>query len=77
VLEPDAHPAVRPFKEALLADCIPWTSFGVDDLDAEFERLRALGVRFTQEPLDLGPVRTAVLDDTFGNLLQIAQRVRQ
>lgn len=74
VLEPDAHPAVRPFKEALVADGIPYTSFAVDDVAAEFERLRALGVRFTQEPTDMGPVATAVLDDTCGNLIQLAQQ---
>ena len=72
LLEPDGHPAVRPFKEALQADGIPFTSFGVDDVNAEHERLRALGVRFTQAPLDAGPVTTAVFDDTCGNLIQIA-----
>jgi hypothetical protein len=39
----------------------------------EFERLRALGVGFTQEPAEMGPVITAVFDDTCGNLIQIAQ----
>jgi len=72
LLEPDAHPAARPFKEALVADGIPYTSFAVDDVHAEFERLRALGVRFTQEPAEMGPVTTAVFDDTCGNLIQIA-----
>jgi catechol 2,3-dioxygenase-like lactoylglutathione lyase family enzyme len=72
VLEPDAHPAVRPFKEALVADGIPVTSFAVADVHAEFDRLKALGVTFTQEPLTMGPVTTAVLDDTCGNLIQIA-----
>jgi catechol 2,3-dioxygenase-like lactoylglutathione lyase family enzyme len=72
VLEPDAHPAARPFKDALMNDGIPFTSFAVDDVQAEFERLRKLGVTFTQEPADLGPVTTAVLDDTCGNLIQIA-----
>ena len=72
VLEPDGHPAVRPFKEALVADGIPFTSFAVDDVPAEVERLKALGVRFTQDATDFGPVVTAVLDDTCGNLIQIA-----
>jgi catechol 2,3-dioxygenase-like lactoylglutathione lyase family enzyme len=72
VLEPDAHPAARPWKEALVADGIPYNSFTVADVHAETERLKALGVRFTQEPLQMGPVTTAVLDDTCGNLLQIA-----
>jgi catechol 2,3-dioxygenase-like lactoylglutathione lyase family enzyme len=73
VLEPDGHPAVKPFKEALVSDGIPFTSFAVQDVHAEFERLRGLGVRFTQEPLEMGTVTTAVFDDTCGNLIQIAQ----
>jgi catechol 2,3-dioxygenase-like lactoylglutathione lyase family enzyme len=74
VLEPSSHPAVQPFKDALVADGIPYTSFAVDDVKAEYERLRGLGVRFTQEPVDMGPVTTAVLDDTCGNLIQIAHQ---
>jgi catechol 2,3-dioxygenase-like lactoylglutathione lyase family enzyme len=72
VLEPDAHPAVPPFKRALMGDGIPFTSFAVDDVQAEYERLRGLGVQFTQQPLAMGPVTTAVFDDTCGNLVQIA-----
>ena len=72
VLEPDGHPAVKPFKAALVEDGIPFTSFAVEDVTAEFDRLRALGVRFTQEPMDAGPVTVAVLDDTCGNLIQLA-----
>jgi catechol 2,3-dioxygenase-like lactoylglutathione lyase family enzyme len=72
VLEPDEHPAAKPFKQALVEDGIPFTSFAVDDVHAEFERLRARGVEFTQEPVDSGPVTTAVFDDTCGNLIQIA-----
>ncbi|MGW0469378.1 VOC family protein [Streptomyces sp. NPDC003027] len=71
LLEPDGHPAVKPYKEALVRDGIPATSFAVDDVNTEFHRLRALGVRFTQEPSKTGPVTTAVLDDTCGNLIQI------
>ena len=74
VLEPDGHPAVRPFKEALVRDGIPAASFAVDDVTAEYDRLQALGVRFTQAPLDMGPVVTAVFDDTCGNLIQLAAR---
>ncbi|MEU5714432.1 VOC family protein [Streptomyces sp. NPDC020403] len=71
LLEPDGHPAVKPYKSALVKDGIPAASFAVDDVAAEFERLRGLGVRFTQEPVERGPVTTAVLDDTCGNLIQI------
>jgi catechol 2,3-dioxygenase-like lactoylglutathione lyase family enzyme len=72
LLEPSSHPAVGPFKEALVADGIPFTSFAVDDVQTEFERLSTLGVTFTQEPAEMGPVTTAVFDDTCGNLIQIA-----
>jgi catechol 2,3-dioxygenase-like lactoylglutathione lyase family enzyme len=72
LLEPDAHPAAGPFKDALVADGIPFTSFAVDDANAEYERLTGLGVTFTQPPTPMGPVTTAVLDDTCGNLIQIA-----
>jgi catechol 2,3-dioxygenase-like lactoylglutathione lyase family enzyme len=72
LLEPDEHPAARPFKGALVEDGIPFASFAVDDVAAEYERLVALGVRFTQRPSEMGPVTTAVFDDTCGNLIQIA-----
>lgn len=71
VLEPDSHPAARPFKAALVEDGIPFTSFTVDDVEAEHERLVGLGVVFTQPPTSMGPVTTAVLDDTCGNLISI------
>lgn len=71
LLEPDAHPAARPFKEALVEDGIPYTSFAVDDVQAEFDRLTAKGVTFVQPPTEMGPVTTAVLDDTCGNLIMI------
>jgi catechol 2,3-dioxygenase-like lactoylglutathione lyase family enzyme len=74
LLEPDGHPAARPFKRALVEDGIPFTSFAVDDVQAEFERLRARGVRFTQEPTEMGGVTMAVFDDTCGNLIQIVQK---
>jgi hypothetical protein len=75
LLEPAGHPAVAPYRSALAADGIPCAQFTVDDVRAEHERLSGLGVRFTQEPVDMGPVTTAVLDDTCGNLLQILNRV--
>jgi catechol 2,3-dioxygenase-like lactoylglutathione lyase family enzyme len=74
LLEPDAHPAAKPFKQALVEDGIPFTSFAVDDVRDEFERLRSVGVRFTREPVEAGPVTTAVFDDTCGNLIQIASQ---
>nr|WP_250810779.1 VOC family protein [Neorhizobium tomejilense] len=73
LLEPSEHPAAKPFKAALVEDGIPATSFQVDDIDSEYERLVSLGVSFTQKPMDAGPVRMVVLDDTCGNLIQLIQ----
>jgi catechol 2,3-dioxygenase-like lactoylglutathione lyase family enzyme len=72
LLEPSAHPAVAAYRQALVADGIPAAQFAVDDVPAEYERLRGLGVTFTQAPTQLGPVTAAVFDDTCGNLIQIA-----
>ncbi|AXM94559.1 VOC family protein [Pseudomonas plecoglossicida] len=74
VLEPDTHPAAKTYKAALRQDGIPATSFGVRDIQAEYTRLCKAGVKFTQEPTNLGLVTVAVFDDTCGNLIQIAQK---
>lgn len=75
VLEPADHPAVKPYRAALVRDGIPAASFAVQNIDQEYGRLKQHGVTFTQEPVTLGPVITAVFDDTCGNLIQIAQLV--
>ncbi len=75
VLEPDAHPASRAYKEALVADGIPITAFTVEDIDQTHADLVAQGVRFVQEPTDVGQVRTAILDDTCGNLIQLMELI--
>ncbi|RWR17285.1 VOC family protein [Microbacterium enclense] len=72
VLEPDEHPAAKAYAAALVAEGIPAASFGVDDVYAAYAQMAAEGVRFTQEPTSMGPVITATLDDTCGNLIQIA-----
>jgi catechol 2,3-dioxygenase-like lactoylglutathione lyase family enzyme len=72
LLEPNAHPAAQAYQQAIVADGIPATSFAVDDVQAEFERLSSRGVTFVQPPTPMGPVTTAVFDDTCGNLIQIA-----
>ena len=67
-------PAVKPFKEALVNDGIPYASFEVDDIEAECRRLKSLDVNVTQEPVNVGDVTVAMLDDTCGNLIQLIQR---
>jgi len=72
LLEPAGHPAVKPYRDALVEDGVPLAQFAVDDVHAEYERLTQRGVVFTQPPTDVGDVVVAVFDDTCGNLIQIA-----
>jgi len=74
LLEPSGHPAVEPYRDALVADGIPLAQFLVDDVQADYDRLTQAGVVFTQPPTDLGEVTMAVFDDTCGNLIQIVDR---
>jgi len=71
LLEPAGHPAVKPYREALVEDGIPLAQFAVDDVEAEYERLTTKGVSFTQPPTNIGNAVVAVFDDTCGNLIQI------
>lgn len=71
LLEPSDHPAVKPYRDALVADGIPLAQFEVDDVHADYDRLMAAGVTFTQRPTDVGTALMAVFDDTCGNLIQI------
>ncbi|WP_223632615.1 VOC family protein [Planococcus sp. 4-30] len=73
VLEPNNHPAAKEYQQKIFADGIPATMFGVEDVQKEYERLLDQGVKFTIEPTEMGNVKIAVLDDTCGNLIQIAQ----
>lgn len=73
LLEPSDNPATKTFKKALYEQGIPLTSFAVEDIQEEYERMKKLGVNFTMEPTEMGHVTIAVFDDTCGNLIQIAQ----
>ena len=73
LLEPNENPVARRYQEAIYEQGIPQAAFAVDDIGAEYERLKQLGVVFTMGPTRAGPVTQAVLDDTCGNLLQLYQ----
>lgn len=60
-------------QKALFEAGIPYTQFNVDDVQAEFDRLRELGLEFSVEPTEMGTVKIAVFDDTCGNNIQIVQ----
>jgi predicted enzyme related to lactoylglutathione lyase len=73
LLEPNDNPAASTYQQAIFQQGIAAASFFVDDIQAEFERLREHGVRFTMEPTSMGPTTVAILDDTCGNLIQLIQ----
>ena len=74
LLEPNDNPIAQTYQKALVKEGIAATSFAVDNVQQEYERMKKLGVKFTMEPTQMGPVTIAVLDDTCGNLIQIAQQ---
>ncbi|MGW1891969.1 VOC family protein [Streptomyces sp. NPDC002004] len=75
LLEPGQGPIAAPYRRALRAAGIPCIVFSVDDVRAEYERLSARGVVFTQPPERQGTVIAAVLDDTVGNLVQLVEHI--
>lgn len=75
VLEPTDFEPAKVFQKALKDAGIPLTSFTVDNLTREYERLTSLGVKFSMEPKAMGPIVMAVLDDTCGNNIQLAQKL--
>lgn len=72
-LEPNVNPAGQAFQQAMFAQGIPIAAFEVDNVDAEYARLRSLGVAFTGKPISAGAVRLALFEDTCGNYIQIYQ----
>ncbi len=73
LLEPNENPVAQTYQKGIFDQGIPATSFGVTDIRAEHEKLASLGVAFTMEPTEMGPVTIAVFDDTCGNLIQMMQ----
>lgn len=73
LLEPNNNPVSLAFQKGIFDQGIPAASFGVDDIHAEYEKLKSLGVKFTMEPTKAGPVIIAVFEDTCGNLIQMMQ----
>ena len=73
LLEPNENPVAQAYQKGLFDQGLPAQSFGVSDIQAEYEKLKSLGVAFTMAPTDMGNVTIAVFDDTCGNLIQIMQ----
>lgn len=73
LLEPMGFEPARVYQKALKEAGIPYTSFMVVDISKEYERLIGIGVKFSMEPREMGPVKMAILDDTCGNNIQLIQ----
>ena len=73
LLEPNRNPISLTYQQGLMEQGFPSIIFGVDDAQAEFERLSALGVEFTMPPSDIGPAIMAIFNDTCGNMIQLLQ----
>ena len=71
-LEANTNPAAHAYQQARFQQSQPAAIFFVDDVQAEYDRLKGLGVRFTTPPSKVTGSTIAVLDDTCGNLIQIA-----
>jgi len=72
LLEPDEHPAAKAYQRALVEDGIPAATFAVADVAAAHRELQEAGVTFIRPPFAMGPMVVATLDDTCGNLIQLA-----
>lgn len=75
LLEPMAFEPAKLYQQSLKKAGIPWTSFAVDDIEKEYQRLVDLGVEFSIPPREAGTVKIAVLDDTCGNYIQLMQEL--
>lgn len=73
LLEPNDNPAAQAYQEAIYKQGIPATTFATDDMQKEYERMKALGVAFTMEPTKMDAVTVAIFDDTCGNLIGLHQ----
>lgn len=75
VLEPVGFPAAKVYKEELYQAGMPLTAFTTNDIQADYERLKSLGVQFLGEPTAMGPIISVLFDDTCGNLINLVQSV--
>jgi predicted enzyme related to lactoylglutathione lyase len=73
VLEPMAFPPAEVYQKALFEAGIPATAFFTTNIEAEYQRLKGLGITFRGEPTNIGPVIVVLFEDTCGNLINLVQ----
>jgi predicted enzyme related to lactoylglutathione lyase len=69
-------PAAKAYQQAMFQQSQPAAMFFTDDVQADYERMKARGAAFTMPPTDVTASTIAMLNDTCGNLIQITQLKR-
>jgi predicted enzyme related to lactoylglutathione lyase len=69
----DDNPAAKAFQQAMFQQSQPAAMFNTDNVDADYERMKARGAEFTMPPTDVTASKIAMVNDTCGNLLQLVQ----
>jgi len=70
------NPAARAYQQAMFQQAQPAAMFFTDDVQGDYERLKARGADFTMPPTDVTGSKIARLNDTCGNLIQVTQLMR-
>ncbi len=72
----NGNPAAKAYQQAMFQQSQPAAMFFTDDVQADYERMKARGAEFTMPPTDVTGSKIAMLNDTCGNLIQVTQLVR-
>jgi predicted enzyme related to lactoylglutathione lyase len=72
----NSNPAAKTYQQAMLQQNQPAIMFFTDDLQADYERIKARGAEFTMPPTDVTASKIAMLKDTCGNLVQVTELKR-
>jgi len=67
------NPPAKAYQQAMFGQGQPAAMFYTDDLQADYERMKARGAEFTLPPKDVTASKIAMLNDTCGNLIQLTQ----
>src|SRR5258708_29779411 len=70
------NPAAQAYQQALFQQNQPAAMFFTDDLQADYDRMKARGAQFTMQPTDVTPSKIAMVKDTCGNLIQVTELKR-
>jgi predicted enzyme related to lactoylglutathione lyase len=72
----NSNPAAKAYQQGMIQQHQPAAMFFTDDLQADYERIKAGGAEFTMPPTDVTASKIATLNDTCGNLIQLTQLKR-